>query len=388
MSRKSGRGVGGTIVQQTATPLRTPRRRAARPAGRWCAPAATAIGMLVVVAAAFARDDQVVVDGRPFPGARITELNNGRLHFVQATGQQKMPWLADVDSLYVDRSGPFVDFNEAERYLANGDYDRAIERYRRAALRCDEYWPELIEARILTALHRAGRLRDGVRSYVRVVRGLTTGPAVAARLMPEVTGDARTKEVSQTLGELDEAIMKMPESDPKGMLLLLRHDILRRIGEAPDARAAWAVGRIAVPVHARTQRVYEIKLDALSRAFGQEPEEALAEAIDEAIRNCPKRILPKFLLLKGEALLRVAKDRDDLIRASWPFLRVVVHMAGKAEAAEGLYRTAIVLEKLGRPRKAMAMLEECLQHPRADEPTKENAKMALERMRASAKERG
>jgi len=388
MSRKRGRGIDGAIVERTAAPLRTPCRRAAWPAGRWRGPAATAMGMLVVISAAFARDDQVVVDGRHFPGARITELKNGRLYFVQATGQQKMPWLADVDSLYVDRSGPFMDFNEAERYLQQNDFDRAVERYRRAALRCEEFWPELIEARILTAFHRAGRLRDGVRSYLRVVRGLTTGPAVAARLMPEVTGGARTKEVSLTLGELDEAIVNMPESDRKSMLLLLRYDILRRIGETPDPQAAWAVGRVAVPVDARTQRVYEIKRDALARSLGQEPEPALAEAIDEAIRNCPKRILPRFLLLKGEALLRVAKDRDDLIRASWPFLRVVVHMAGTTEAAEGLYRTAIVLEKLGRPRKAMAMLEECLQHPRADEPTKENAKVALERLRASAKERG
>ncbi len=390
MSPDTSRGLGAAIAHRQAAGARRPRelKPAARCASKRRASAATAIGALIVTATALARDDQVVIDGRSYLGAQITELKNGRLHFVQATGQQKTPWLADVESLFIDRSGPFVDFNEAEKYLEQGEFDRAIERYRRAALRADEFWPELIEARILTALHRAGRLRDGVRAYLRVVSGLTTGPAVAARMMPEVATKGWNREVSQALVELDEAIMKTSAADRKAMLLLLRYDMRRRLGEAPKPGAASAVGRLAIPVHARTQRVYEIKLDAMTHALKQEPQPRMTEAIDEAIRTCPKKILPKFLLFKGKALLGVASNRDDLIRASWPLFRVVVHMAGTVEAAEGLYQAAVVMEKLNRPNKAIAMLEECLEHPRADESTKENARAALERLRASAKGRG
>jgi hypothetical protein len=107
-------------------------------------------------------------------------------------------------------------------------------------------------------------------------------------------------------------------------------------------------------------------------------------ALDGFIRHCPEEMLPQALLLKGRALLETAQTRDELVRASWPFLRVAIHMTENPLAAEGLLGAAEVMEALDRPDKAVELLEECLAHQAATQATKDCARKALERIRPGA----
>ena len=107
--------------------------------------------------------DQIVVGGENYLGAKIVGLWDGHLQFRTVAGELREPWISDVDRIVVDRGGSFVDFNEAERYLADGDAGRAIERYRRALRLSRDFWTELVEVRLLVACLRAGRLRAARR---------------------------------------------------------------------------------------------------------------------------------------------------------------------------------------------------------------------------------
>jgi hypothetical protein len=105
-------------------------------------------------------------------------------------------------------------------------------------------------------------------------------------------------------------------------------------------------------------------------------------AIDRAVQDCPDLSLPDFLLLKGELLLRAASTRDDLIRASWPFLRVAAHVPSDPRAADGLVGGASALERMGRPERAIVLLEECLAHKQLRDETRRQAEDGLARLRA------
>ena len=94
-------------------------------------------------------------------------------------------------------------------------------------------------------------------------------------------------------------------------------------------------------------------------------------------------MLPDFLLLKGETLLRTASTRDDLIRAAWPFLRAAIHFRDSPQAPEGLYGAALVLERVGRTDKAVDLLAECLAHKRISEQVRTMAEAARVRMRSA-----
>ena len=63
-------------------------------------------------------------------------------------------------------------------------------------------------------------------------------------------------------------------------------------------------------------------------------------------------------------------------------MRVVVHMSDDPRAAQGLYGAALVLERIGRGDKAMALLQECLDHKRISEETRTLASAALTRLRS------
>ncbi len=80
----------------------------------------------------------------------------GRLQFRAADGTLYTPWISDVELLVVERGGAFVDFNQAERYLAGGQADKAVVRYRRTLRLAENFWADLVESRLLLARDRAG----------------------------------------------------------------------------------------------------------------------------------------------------------------------------------------------------------------------------------------
>ncbi|UCC32713.1 MAG: hypothetical protein JSU86_10600 [Phycisphaerales bacterium] len=338
--------------------------------------------MLAVAPAMSVRADQIVMDKTNYPGAKIVGLQEGQLQFRSADGSLQTVWLHDVRLINVDRGGIFDDFNQAERFFAGGEHDRAIVRYRRTLRLSEDFWTDLIAARLTLACDAAEQLDTAVLNLIRVINGRFAGPPAAARLIPREIPAESGKRVMRAVEQLHAALAKDPDDPQRALLKLVRYEILQGTGDRRAIPAAPEIAAISIPPSARSQRVYAIQLRAFEEALADDVEPAELSSLDIAIRDCPDEILPSFLLLKGRTLLRTAATREELIRASWPSLRVAVHFRNDSRAAEGLHDAALALERLGRPDKARELLQECLGHKWLTPQTQSLAETARARLLA------
>lgn len=330
-----------------------------------------------------AQADQIVTQGINHSGAAIVGVDEGRLRFRTADGKLQSAWINDIGLIVVDRGGIFDDFNQAERFLAEDEPVRAILRYRRAWRLSTDFWTDLIAARLVLACDRAKQLDTATLNFIRVLRGTWAGPSAAARLIPReisVTGGRRAKRAIQ---QLDAALAKDPGESQRPLLEIVRYEIFRRTGDRRAASAAKRVAALSMPVIARSEQVYGIQLHALRESLKDNIDPAGIGNLDRAIRDCPETVLPGLLLLKGEALLRTASTREDIIRAAWPYLRVAIHFPDDPRAADGLYGAATALDRLGGTAKAIELLEECLGHKRVTTRTRRLAEEARTRLQST-----
>lgn len=345
------------------------------------------IGLLLccgfAVFASAAQADQVVAKGTSYAGAKVLGFDQGRLQFRAADGRLQTQWVNDIAFIVVDRGGVFDDFNLAERFLQMGEFDKAAVRFERALRLCDDFWPELAAARLVMAYDRSGQLDKATTNFIRVIRGRFAGPATAARLVPQSKPAKRDAKFTRAIEQLDAALNQNPDEMPRVLFEVLRYEILRRAEDERAARSAPAVAALPVPEAVRSERVYAGVLAAMQETLKAGVSSARLADLDRAVRDCPDSLLPSFLLLKGETLLRTAAARDDIIRASWPFLRVVVHTPDDPRAADGLLGAASAVERLGRKDQAVAFVEECLAHRRLADETRGKAQAMLTRLRST-----
>jgi len=327
--------------------------------------------------------DHVVSKGTSYAGAKVLGFEQGRLRFRAADGRILTPWVNDVALMVVDRGGVFDDFNLAERFFQAGEFDKAAVRYERALRLGDEFWPDLAAARLVMAYDRIGQLDKATMNFIRVVRGRFAGPATAARLVPQTAPAKRDAKFTRAIEQLDAALGQNPGESLRVLFEVLRYEVLRRAEDERASRAAATVAALALPEAVRSERVYAGVLAAMRETLrsGVNPERLAS--LDRAVRDCPDSSLPSFLLLKGETLLRTAVGPEDVIRASWPFLRVVVHMSDDPRAADGLLGAAAAVERLGRGNQAIAFVEECLAHKRLSDDTRSKAQAMLTRLRST-----
>ena len=163
---------------------------------------------------------------------------------------------------------------------------------------------------------------------------------------------------------------------------LFQFAILHRTGDQRTPQAARRVIQLPMPAEAGTPIAYTIVLSALETALAEVASPEALGGLERAIADCPSAVLAAFLLLKGRTLASTASTREDVIRASWPFMRAVAHMPDDARAAEGLYETALMMERLGRGDRANDLLSECLAHERITDQTRVKATTALKRLRS------
>ena len=370
-----------TIVDRSVAEaglLKVGKPRGRKPVARWLA---VAVGYVAFGPMTVAQADQIMVGESNYPGAKIRALKEGRLEFLTADGELRSEWIDEVDLLVVDRGSAFADFNQAERYLAGGEPEKAIVRYRRTMHHLSEaFWSDVIVARLVMACDRAGRIEPATLNFVRLVRGQWSGPAAAARLIPREVPTRRTAQAARALQHVDGAIAKAVRPEERMVLELLRFEILDRTGDKRAAETAEHVVAMVIPESYGCERVFEIQMSALESVLASRVEPDALAGLDRAIRDCPQSMLPGLLLLKGQALLRTASSREDVIRASWPLMRVVIHLPEDPRAAEALYWAALAVERIGRGEKAIEMLRECLARKDLRAELRPAASAALERL--------
>jgi tetratricopeptide (TPR) repeat protein len=330
--------------------------------------------------------DYVVADKINYSGARITALAQGKLHFRVPDGTLRTPWIHEVDLIVVDREGAFLDFNEAERSLSDGDAAQALIRYRRALRLREDFWADLIAARMVLAAERAGRIDESVAPFLRALRGEAVGPAGAARFIPLALPKERTPEMVKALEQLDAALLADPTPPERAVIALFRFALLQSGGDPRTPESADALAAMELPSSVGGERVFAIVRSALEEAIRRNVAVGLEEALDRAIRDCPENLLPDFLWLKGRFLLAGATNREEIIRATWPLMRIVIHRPDHARTPQALHETATAMERLGRPDQAMALLQDCLRHPKTSEILRKQAEETLSRLQSLSAE--
>jgi len=326
------------------------------------------------------RADQITTESESHLGAKVIGLEGADLRFRTADGRLVTARIDEIKLILVDRGGAFDDFNQAERFFADGEPERAIIRYRRSLRLSEGFWEAVVLSRLVLACDAAGHLDTATLNLVRVLESRWAGPAAAARLMPRTVPTPPGRRVSRALERLNTTIPLTLDEASRSLLEILRYEILRQIGDDRAGQMARHIATMSIPPEARSQRVYETHLYALRAALGDGVAPELLDGLDRAVRDCPDEALPGLMLLKGEALMTTATTHEDIIRASWPFLRVAIHFPDDPLAADGLYRAALALERLGREDKAMELLEECLGHERVTDPTRKLAESARLRL--------
>ncbi|MGB0715166.1 MAG: hypothetical protein ACPGXK_04765 [Phycisphaerae bacterium] len=343
--------------------------------------------------------DQVVERGNNYPGVTIRGLRDGRLIYRRATGQEHAPWLTSVDQLVFDRSGPFVDLSEAELRRVDGELDRALQSYRRARRLAVDFWPELIDVRVAMALRDSGRIGDFVKAYVNVVGGRETGPAAAARLFPESIPAEMNRDLNEAILALNKAAASERQPARKFMYELLSFHLLSEVGDKRAVSMAPVLSSYAPGSNLRTESVYRIVASALRLWLTSGDMPAGRQALNNALADCPDNLLPEFLMLKGDVLLAAAdakpsgskksrqnqeNDRkESLQRAAMAFMRIPIHMPSSPLAGRALLRSAIIMERLERPTKALLLLEEGLSSNRLDASLREEMEGMKARLTAS-----
>ena len=245
-----------------------------------------------------ARADQLVVQGESHARVRVSGLVAGMLQFEDAERVPREVWLGDVDLLVVESVRSLADFTEAERYLGEGDFERAIVRYQRALRVAEGFWADLVQARLLRACDGAERLDQALLSFVRVMRGETTGLAVAADMIPKRIPSSSDATVARGLKHLDSALAGAND-EQRVLLDLVRYEVLRRTGDARATSLAASVAERRLPEILRNERTYEIQAAALRTLLQGVYTPGQLRALDQALADCPDAVLPSLLLLKG-----------------------------------------------------------------------------------------
>jgi hypothetical protein len=182
------------------------------------------------------------------------------------------------------------------------------------------------------------------------------------------------------LADLETARSRTDKEPVRQLLDLVRFAIYDRLAESPAVELASRVASEPPRGPFAAVPPYRIWTTALRRLQEQGETTRVLLVLDAALAQCPDDVLADILLLKGETLYKAAGSRRGLLEAGSAFMRVPIHFPQDPRAARGLLWAARVHEELSAPRKAMALLRECLAHPLVDSDTRAAAAEALQRL--------
>lgn len=324
--------------------------------------------------------DQVIERGRNRVNVDIVGVKGGKLRFTTRSGRLHEVWLDEVSLILVDRGGLFADFNEGERLSAGGEPTRAVARYRRALALAEEFWPELVAARLARACSAAGMLDRAVANWILVVRGKFTGPPAATRMFPTSDAPVAHHVVVRAVELLEGALRSGIPENHRTLLNAALYEVIRPGGGDRMHSMAELVAGQPIDPAIRSPMIYAIQARAMADGLDQPPFSGGSLALEDAIAYSPAETLPAFLLLKGHRLMSQADSPEQIIRATWLYMRVAIHFPDDQRAVDGLYHTAMAMDRMGRPGKAKMLLTESLRHEKISDVMRKTVRSAMENL--------
>lgn len=333
-----------------------------------------ALAAALVMTSGWAAADQVDVAGKTYPRGRLLGIEGGTLKFRLESSEILSIDFDELQRVHVDPGEEFADFNAAEEFVAGGEPEKSIVRYERQLRTAEGFWADLIKVRLVRACDLAGQIDKAVHYFCRVLDDDLTGAAVAARIMPDRVPGEMTMAARHAVEQLERATGRRSQDARKVLTLVLKYDVLRRAGDARADVIAPIVADLVIPGEVFTPRVGRIFLSAIETLAARGDAASALAGIDRAMSTVSDAAAPDLLLMKGRVLAGDGASRENLIRAGWAFMRVVIHYAKDARAAEALVEAAEIHRRLGRTEQAQSLSQECLRRGELPEALQMKAK--------------
>lgn len=317
--------------------------------------------------------DSVTSGERQWSGAKIQQIQDGKLRFTDQNGAQQAVLLLTVTRLQVDLR---EELNRAEDLRGQGKPEEAVKAYE-AALRTENRndLAGVIRWRLMDLCGRNGQLDRAVEMFVDLAKQ-PDFLMVVKDWRPFNVAGVRPKVRDAAVAMLDEALRQSRMGLASEYIRQVREFVVA--GGAGQAASEPASSTAQAPAEGaaeseqgtwRTRSLRMIKRGEYSKAL-ESADKALASEV------MPREQLEDALFVRGVALWNVAKDRNRQLQAGWALARVLIEFPGSEYVPECQYCLGLVHAGLGRQDMAMQFLQEAQRNPAASADVKERAKKA------------
>lgn len=326
---------------------------------------------VLLASAAGVLADSVTSGERQWNGAKVQQIQDGRLRFTDQNGAQQAVLLTTVTKLQVDLRD---ELNQAEDLRIQGKIDEAAKAYE-AALRTENRndLAGIIRWRLMDIYGRNGQLDRSIEMYVELARQPDFLMVVKDWRPANVTA-ARSKIRDAAVAMLDDALRQTRMGLASEYIRQTRDYIVAGAAAQQAATTGQAAASEKTPAEGeeltwRTGASRMLKRGQFSQAL---------EAADKllAAETLPRDQLEDALYVRGVALWNVAKDRDRQLQAGWALARVLIEFPSSEYTPECQYYLGLVHDGLGRPDMAKDLLQAVQRNPAASADVKDRAKKA------------
>jgi len=374
-----------------------------------------AIVMTCLAAAAAAWADEVaVVSGAsslPYAGVKVMDVQDGVISFRTAGGSTVRRPAGEVVSINLADQPAF---NQAEKLLAAGKADQAVQAYDGAFDSAMPVVKSLIQLRRLKALEQAGMSKRAVEEWVRLVEAGKASAAVVA-MKPTNFAKALSKDNDGAIDVLEGQLPKAADKTYKAVIQQMLLELYRLQGKEQQAAAIAAQlagkalasapgtspkggpnppGRANGAAPAGNEEVLQGQLTGAGALIEQGQAKGALDALKANLDKYTPAQLPLAYLLLGKAQMELAKGggpeapkpsgpplgaigQSGLLRqAGLDFMRVVAWYGESKEAPEALFLAGQVNARIGNVAAARSAYE-MLVNRFADSDAAAQAKTAL-----------
>lgn len=335
------------------------------------------VAALLAVWVGPSRADHIrLTSGVDFKSVQVTGVSDGQVIFRSSTGQELRKPLAQIGYVSLDSMPSLAN---VERLMDRAEYRKAADGYERLAREATTTWQKrLIESRLLRAYDREGRFDKAVETYVGLVvemgaavedLGPTNFPSPGSRLYEPALGAVERVAVANNVSAESRAVLERFAAAVRA--------VQSGGGDSSAADDSAAPHSAADGSSAARPALAQARAALAAGRFDE-----VVRVSEAALANVPKEARPELLYLKGVAELKLAGSRAARLSAGLTLMRVVAADESSAFAAAALYQVGLLYETLGRPAKALELLEEAQSHPAAEAALKADAAAAIARLQA------
>jgi tetratricopeptide (TPR) repeat protein len=329
--------------------------------------------MLALSGAGGARADEFLRAGESIRRVQITGFSRGLVEYRLPSGANEKAPLLELEKFSIDSVTGLADFNSAEEFLSKNQPRQSVERYERAARSAQDFWVDLVQARLCQAADRAALSEKAIRAFLALAEH---DPAAAAPLLPSALPTQSDPATQRALKRLDETA-SWPAGPSRALARMLHFEVLRRLNDPSAAEIAGEIARLEIPAELMSQRAAAVKDLALGTLLAAGRNDEVIRGVELMLTTAPPEFVPQWLLMEARALLASAHDNDGYLAAALPAMRVAIMHADTAASGDALLLAAEAHRRSGRQDDAARLLRECLRRTSVTEETKQKARDGL-----------